>query len=222
MATKNPNESTTSKDTTTDTVIIPTATPGVNIVKSPSKPSATANTATQPASGSEQKQPVVQNTHPPVPQTTFKESLAKLKANGTSAQLTLISSIETYMDNMTPGKVIDSKQGAFYQYSLWKAIYNAVCLSDRSEFKSLWNIILGYFNEYSNGIFGERYVYRFTEQWSYSNTELQAFLRTLNLIKLTENPATRANGLKQVDMNRTLADGYTEEGRQRIIGFYSK
>lgn len=161
----------------------------------------------------------VENQQEPAP-TGFDALIAQIKESGTRAQKDLVNSLEHYMVNMKPGKPVNPDEGARHQYVLWKTITGITETAPVDEFKKLWSILLGYFNQYGKGVFHDRYVFRFSEFWQYDERQLAAFQRILNLLKLTANPKTRAMGLRQVDMNRTLADGFTEEGRQRIVGFY--
>ena len=132
----------------------------------------------------------------------------------------LVSSINDYVKGMKPGLIMDPNTGARNQYWFWKAIVTAVENTPDEEFRRMWNILLAYFNQYKNDVFGVRYVYRFSEHWNQSEDDLNAYQRILNLIILTCDPETRSTGLKQVDLDRTLDKIFTETGRQRVIGFY--
>jgi len=152
--------------------------------------------------------------------TEFETLINKIKESGTATQKTLILAIETYMEKMKPGMPVDDATGARNQYVFWKTISGLVERAEKDEFKKLWSILLGYFDQYKDGAFHDRYVFRFSEFWHYSISELNAYQRVINLIKLTANAKERESGLKQVDLERTLAEGFSEEARQRIITFY--
>lgn len=167
--------------------------------------------------------PVVQPTAKQTePVSGFVAAMDKLKLTGTSNERTLIANIELYMGNMKPGMPVNASAGAVAQYTFWNVIKNIAHNAPGNEFKSLWNILLGYFEEHKNGVFHERYIYRFPEAWHKEVKELTAYQRILNLIKLTANPATRQHALKQVDLDRTLSEGFGEEARNRIISFYKR
>ena len=151
---------------------------------------------------------------------SFEDLIQKLKASGTVNQRSLITALEQYVDVLAPGKPIEGDQGARIQYGFWKTISNVLENAPADEFKLLWNILLGFFNAHKDGALHERYVFRFSEFWSQSEAELTAFQRLINLIKLTANPSTRAQSLKQVDLQRTLAEGLSETARQRVLMFY--
>ena len=150
----------------------------------------------------------------------FEALVASIRAEGTVAGKGLVHAFDLYFETMLPGKPVDPDKGAKAQYAFWRALYTVIHSAPQEEFKVLWNLVLAYFNNHAEDIFHPRYVFRFSESWSASQTELDAFQRLLNLIHLTANPQTRAAGLKQVDLGRSLGDFFTEEDRQRLITFY--
>lgn len=157
----------------------------------------------------------------PVELSSFEIYSNKIKESGTAAEKKLVSAIEHYVDVMQPGKPVEVNQGARNQHAFWKTIFNAVELSAQDEFKSLWKILLAYFNQYSKGgAFGYRHVYRFSEFWVNGEEELRAYQKVLNVMALTCDPATRANGMKQFDISRSFDTVFTEVGRSRLIQFY--
>lgn len=168
----------------------------------------------------------VQDTQPkvdveqPVAVSKFQSKIDAMKTGGTQAQKILIASLEKYITDMAPGKPIANDAGARNQYNLWKAISFVVETAPVDEFKKLWNILLSFFEEHKNGVFGDRYVFRFSEYWLWSQHELNGLHRVLNIIKLTSNPAERAKGLKQVSLDRSLTEGFSDDARQKIITFY--
>ena len=150
----------------------------------------------------------------------FASMIAELNDKGTATQKEIIRVFEGYTANMGVGMVMSGETGIKFQVSLWKVILTTLSRSSREEFKSAWNLILNYFNKFRDTTFSEAYVFRFAEQWHLSTVELKMFQSIINLIHLTCNPATRAIGLKQVDLERTLSTGFTDEARQRIMNFY--
>lgn len=165
---------------------------------------------------------VVEQTQPVVKQSAFEALVAKAK-QGSVSERNLIVELETYLEAMAPGKPVVPKQGNNSQYRLWINLRNLINnVDDQAQFKQLWNIVLAYFVEYKNGVFHDRYVFRFSEEWDRSLDELNAYQRLINLIKLTADANTRANGLKQIDIDRTLQIGFTDAGRGRLLNFYGK
>lgn len=153
---------------------------------------------------------------------TFEQKIADLKKTGSVHMQSLITELEIYVFKMSPGKPIDNTDGAHMQYVLWKTIDKITRTAPREEFKALWSVLLGYFYNYRDSVFNERYVYRFAEQWNHSTVYLEMLQRVINLIKLTCDQSSMQKGLNQVSLKRTLDDGFEEEARQRIISYYGK
>jgi hypothetical protein len=162
---------------------------------------------------------VVPNSTPVEPVSDFKAAIAAVLASGKINHIVLVETLDNYVTRMAPGVPITEVAGAKEQYSLWKAI-KTVVEGKPQDFKQLWNIILAYFNEYENSTLHDKYVFRFSSSLNMEKSEIDAFYRILNLIKLTANPGNRASGLKQLSLNKTLEIGFSEEGKQRILSFY--
>lgn len=158
----------------------------------------------------------------PAPVEGFRAAIEKMKVDGTKDEKKLIANIEQYMQRMAPGQPMSGDDGARNQHALWKLIQGLVERAPQEEFRKLWNILLGYFEESKDGVFGDRYIFRFAESWHHSEAELTAFQRILNVIKLTSNANERSKGLRQVDLGRSLETGFTEEARQRLLTFYQQ
>lgn len=152
--------------------------------------------------------------------TDFASAIEQLKTSGTQAQKSLIVGIESYITKMSPGVPIDANQGAREQYVFWKLISSIAESTPNDEFKKIWNLLLAYFEFYKDTVFHERYIFRFSEYWTWSEDDLNAFQRVINLIKLTSNPTERTASLSHVSIDRSLAVGFSDEARQRIVSFY--
>ena len=162
-----------------------------------------------------QQKPAVQQTG-----MSFEDRIAELKVSGTQNQKTVINELEQYIARMKPGMPVDGDKGAKAQYGLWHTLRKILETMPQEEFKNLWMLVMLYFHQHREGVFHERYVFRFSEFWNWSEKDLTAFQRILNLLKLTANPATRNAALKQVNLERSLADGISEEARQRLVTLY--
>jgi hypothetical protein len=121
---------------------------------------------------------------------------------------------------MAPGIKMTQVDGAKHQESLWNLIKNVVNL-DPEEFKKAWTLLLAFFNNYADGVFNDRYVFRFFEVVNLDPASIAGFQNILNLIKLTAEPSTRTVSLKQVDLEKTTNKGFTEKAKQNIMSFYS-
>ena len=152
--------------------------------------------------------------------TELDAAFIKIKASGTAVERALVNTLETYANGMKPGTPIDPDAGARHQSNLWQALRNVVQGSPDGEFKRLWNIVLAFAHQNRNGVFGDRYIFRFSEAWRFDTDELDAFQRLLNLINLTANIGEREKGLRSVDLTRSLDKGFNEHGRARLVSFY--
>lgn len=152
--------------------------------------------------------------------TGFDAQIQALRISGTTHQKNLIQALDLYVDKMHPSQTVSEDEGARHQYNLWRALIFVIDQSPQDEFKKLWNIVLAYFEHYKQTVFHDRYVFRFSEFWQWSDDQLTALQRLINIIKLTSNQEDRAKGLKQVDLNRSLDTGITDIGRQKLVSFY--
>lgn len=150
----------------------------------------------------------------------YEQLLANLEANGANETKTVINSLKKYADNMDPKKPMSPAQGTMHQYELCQTLRYALN-TDPDTFKELWQFVLAFAHKHAAGVFSDRYIFRFPDQWQWSEEMLMAHQRLVNIIKLTANPQTRANGLKQVVLGRSMEVGFTNRGQQNILNFYS-
>jgi hypothetical protein len=157
----------------------------------------------------------------PSPQEDFEAYVDWIKNYGTSVQKEIVRVMENYNAAMKPGLLIKDDDGAKIQNSLFVLINGVLNTPKPEEFVSAWNTILAFYDEYSETIFGLRMINRFLHMWPGSQTAYRMLLAANNLIMLTANPKTRAGGLKQVNLDKTMSQGFTDLARQRIMEFYA-
>jgi hypothetical protein len=165
---------------------------------------------------------VVESVKEEVEVSEFTKSLEVLKKEGSASIKTLIDGFEKYISDMKPGTPMESDVGVLNQFYFWNIVHGTIEKTPREDFKKTWNLILGFFKEHEEGVFSDRYVFRFLEAWQWDTDSLTCYQRIVNLIKQTADPETRAVGVKQVDFGRTLEVLLTEEAKQKISSFYSK
>jgi hypothetical protein len=146
--------------------------------------------------------------------------IAGIKAKGTLHEQSLVTSLDNYVSKMSPRIPNTSEAGVKHQYSLWKAIQSVAETAPKEQFNSLWNIILTYFRLHKDGVFGDRYLYRFIEQWQWDEKDLEAMKNIFNLLQLTADPVERKKNLSLVSLEKTLSVGIYDEARDRITLFY--
>lgn len=160
--------------------------------------------------------PKVVQASAPAPTAATAPAAPKL---GTMAEMTL-NQVTGYVAAMAPGLPVQLKDALVQQVVLYRALTNAINKTD-TDFRAVWNTILRLFLEHKDGVFSERYVYRHFDNVALELNDRRAFQRLLNLAILTADPKSRSLALKQIDMQKTLEFGVTEEGRSRILGFYN-
>lgn len=133
---------------------------------------------------------------------------------------TLNNSLARYVEEMRPGKPMDTKTGAANQTALWNTI-KFVIAREGSEFTEMYSTLLKVVHENREGCFNERYVYRFHDVLSMSGEQMRLYRRVMHLLMTTCNPKTRAIGLKQLDFKSVLADMVDNNAQQRIVGYYN-
>ena len=169
------------------------------------------------------KEPFVKATQKaPPPPSDFETIIANFKQTGTANERALIAKLEEYIQNMKPNTQISWEDGHRHQYTLWKTLRLIIENTPADQFRQSWNIILMFFNKFGGRgeVFHGTKVFRFSEMWNRDEVELAAFQNLLNLIILTCNPATRKSSLKQVSLEKTLKQKFSEAGRQKVIAFY--
>ena len=153
----------------------------------------------------------------------FKARLEDVEDNGNMAQKELVRIMTDYLVHMAPKKPITTDAGAKQQYNLWMAIKNITSVVTRDQFDAAWSLLLAYFKEFGNGALSELYVHRFNDAWAWDPKELTMLNVSINLLKRTIEVETKNIPLlKQIDLEKTLATGFSDEARQRIMNFYAK
>lgn len=147
----------------------------------------------------------------------IQEAVTKV---GVSAKLALMS-IADYMVAMQPRRPIDNAKGSQQQIALYRAI-TGIINNTEADFQVAFSTLLNLFHKHRAGVFHEVNVFRFTEHITLNKDETTAFLRLLNLLKLTADPKAREVALRQVRLEDTLAFGINDAGKQRVLEFFGK
>lgn len=168
--------------------------------------------------------PVVKNTvvapKPISSEPTIESLFETMRQSGTVYEKSVMASLDAYREKMAPGIPVNPDDGARQQYNLWKLFETVVESAPEQEFKKLWSVMLAYINGNISGVFNDRYVYRFADQWVWGLGELNAFQRLLNLAITTSNPATRQIDIRRVSVAKTLAEGFSEKAKERLNNYY--
>lgn len=157
---------------------------------------------------------------------THKEIVEKYLLNADVNRQFLISTLEEYIRELAPRKVISDKNGANLQMRLWTTIKNLVN-RDQSydEFKTTWNVILSYYRQYGDerDVLGMRYSNRFFHEWPGTFDDSICFQLIIQLLQITVEPDQdrRARAMRLVNLDRCFpANIFTDEARQRVFQYY--
>lgn len=131
----------------------------------------------------------------------------------------LVGTLNAYADRMAPGRMMDDKAGAQAQLSFARTIMGVI--NSPTEFNVLYPELLNFFLTNKDGVVSERYVYRFHQDMVTSLEETKKFQAAINLLTLTCNPATRAAGMKQVDMSRVINTLANPNATRNLVAFYN-
>lgn len=142
----------------------------------------------------------------------YAEGLSTL---GRSAIATLVEYVE-YMD---PKKPQNQEEAVRKQVGLYNAIVRTIN-NNNQDFNKTWAAILQIFEDYKDGAFHERAVFRYMAFITLPDDKRVAFRRLINLLKVTAPVHGRRFAMRQIDLARSLEFDITEEGRNRVLNFY--
>lgn len=142
--------------------------------------------------------------------------------NGTNQfNKTVISFLDKYVANMAPGVPIDPKEGGNYQHSLYATINQILNQSTFEGFKSAFGLLIAYIVKHKEGVFGEKYAFRFAEEWPSGADRLTNFHAILNLLMIISNLNERPVH-KFVSLERTFNTGFSETAKDNIMRFIGR
>ena len=130
----------------------------------------------------------------------------------------LANFLDGYMSKMSPGLVAGDREGGTQQYNFHNTIVQLFNQTDYEVFRNGLLILLSYMRAHEKGVFNERYLFRFSEQWPAGADKLTNFHATLNLLKIIANKQERPVG-KFISLERTYNTGYTELAKENITRF---
>lgn len=127
--------------------------------------------------------------------------------------------LNNYATAMDKSKSIIPEEGGKWQHSLYMLIKGTLNVPEQETFNQEWNTILQFFNKNKDGIFNEKFIFRFPEQWTGSATEFTSFRRLVYTIIQTADPKSRKKVLESINFDM-VAEGLTEVQRNKLISFY--
>lgn len=155
-----------------------------------------------------------------VQQTTnaFAALIAKEKIKGTGNAISLIDYLETYVRDMAPGRITRPDVVVTRQEGLLDEIMFILERSPANEFKRLWSILIAFVGEYKDTVFSPKYYCRGAKEWRRSPQQFQNLTLIMNLLQASGADIATVN--EQVNVSSVVAEGYSEDARGRLIGYY--
>ncbi|MBE0438194.1 MAG: hypothetical protein IBX57_00310 [Gammaproteobacteria bacterium] len=137
-----------------------------------------------------------------------------------SIEENLMKEIETYIEEMKPGKSHFGEEGPMRQVKLYRTI-QAILRLEGTSFNKMMNYLLSKIKDHRKGVFGEKYIFRYMSQVKLADDQRKNFERFMSLLLTTCDSATRAQALKQVDLELVMKGFKNSEMQQRVEAFYS-
>lgn len=147
----------------------------------------------------------------------FQQIMTRVDEQGSTEQKALVQFLQNYCVELAPRKPQDPAVAVNHQYALWDKLKAVVTHPDNDEFRRQWFIVLAFFEEHKNGALGGARVFRFAESWNRDKDGLKFKHRLINIIHCISNFENRKEGLKEVDLDRSLEGMFTEAVRNRLI-----
>lgn len=148
------------------------------------------------------------------------DQLEKILKNVPAAHQIEINRILMYIGRMGPDRLIDLKAALIEQVALYRAIQNIINRQD-AYFTQLFTAVLFLFKEEYKGALGDRYRMRYMDNVALSEGDRKAFANITQMLLILADPKSREIALKQVNMERALENGLTEEGRMRVLNYFN-
>lgn len=162
-----------------------------------------------------------ENSNVAIPSKEISGLMNRVNATNNQVVINAMNAVQQYMQDMGPAMTQTTESGARHQVVLFRAIRTIIDYS-HDDFQLAFATLLRLFDENKDGVFHERYVFRFMESVVLNQDERRAFERILNLIKLAAASAGRKEAVNQINFQKTLQYVFTEEGRQRVLAFFNK
>lgn len=130
----------------------------------------------------------------------------------------LANFLDDYVTKMAPGLVAGDREGGTFQFNFHNTIVQLMNQPEYEVFRNGFLVLIAYLRAYDKGAFGERYIFRFSEQWPAGADKLTNFQATLNLLKIIANKQERPVN-KFISLERTFNTGYTELAKENVTRF---
>lgn len=149
----------------------------------------------------------------------FDKKINEVKAKGSALEKSIVSTLDTYVATMAPGKINEDSTVHRLQMQLWNVIKNT--LETEENFENNWKLLISYFREYRDGALGGSSPYRGLDNIKgISSEQNQAFMNVLNLLLVTAGLTNKKDVSKHTRLDKSITSIFKESVRQRVINYY--
>lgn len=149
----------------------------------------------------------------------FQKRLNDVKQSGSALAKTIVSTLESYVSTMAPGKINEENVIHRNQLQLWSVIKNT--LENEEDFENNWKLLVSFFREYQKGALGGSAPFRGLDNIkSISKEQNQAFMNVLNLLIISGGLTNKKDVVKYTNLDKTISSIFKETVRQRIVNYY--
>lgn len=153
-----------------------------------------------------------------LPADEFELELKRVLKDVPGAYQGEIMRIQAYVKDMAITRPTNPKVGAGHQVSLYRAVQTLI---NRQEvhFTPLFTAFLKIVYQNRHGVFSPTAVARFVEEMALVGRDRKAFVSLMYLFCQVADPKGRELSLKQIDLERAIADGLSYEGQSRVVQY---
>lgn len=145
--------------------------------------------------------------------------IGQLSASG----LLFKNTFDKYVVDMRPKLQVAPATAARNQVLLVRTLCGIINNLEGNEFHSVFNYVLQQFVAHREGALRDIAIFRAIDENQLSIEQGKLFPRLINLMILAADPATRDVGLRQVDLQKTLAgELISEAGRRKVFQYFGK
>jgi len=153
--------------------------------------------------------------------TEIDNALKRVLVGVSADKVALFAVVTNYIRKMAPRQPMTIEDGRRYQASFSNILKVILNQKDTDgDFDKCLTALLRVFDLASKSTLSEHYVFRFLEHVEMTTEDIGTFTRIVNLLSITAPVKGRKEALKQIDFNKTLRTGFSDEARQRIMNFY--
>lgn len=149
-----------------------------------------------------------------------EQLLINKQTSGTDREKKLLSFLNEYLEVMKSPED-KGEVGHKMQVRLYRTYVDIIENSDAAEFRQLWSILLLFAKLNKKTVFCPNMINRYSYLWDIGEDKFRAFQSINNIVLLTADPETRQRNVRfQIDFNKSLDGYFSQEGAQRVTGYY--